>query len=261
MSTCKHGNSAPGGVIARLHESQEGIRHGKYIWRHKCCHCAYARGLNLGSAGSSVPKGEAFCKAKRKSAPLDEMEDLPRAQGGEGRHRCAICALHAGFMHGRASAVGKSLSEPPLQQSVEISAAIIQERSAGFQTNSNLCRFVEDHAMKKARKVLQEWGGLSITDTSRHACFDYTCLRNGAKYFVEVKGTQTEGSAVILTKNEVAHAKKHPKHSIFILVHSIQVKAKKTNDFVLSGGEIVFKKPWAIDHNDLTAIQYFWTVK
>jgi hypothetical protein len=41
---------------------------------------------------------------KKKSAPYDVMDALPKSQAGmegRGRHQCAICAFHAGFEKGQ----------------------------------------------------------------------------------------------------------------------------------------------------------------
>lgn len=88
-------------------------------------------------------------------------------------------------------------------------------------------------------------------------CYDYSCERNVRTYFVEVKGTQTDGSLVILTRNEVEHANKHSDQSIFVLVRSIQIK-KKSKKIVASGGKILVLHPWRVREKDLKVIQYTW---
>jgi hypothetical protein len=103
MGTCKHESFAPDGVIVALHESQAGQRDGVEIWRHKCCYCAYAKGEELGRIQTDTPGGNAECKETRLRAPFDLMESLPKAQAGNARHQCAICAFHAGFEAGRGS--------------------------------------------------------------------------------------------------------------------------------------------------------------
>jgi len=111
MATCKHGNTAPDEALAELHESQAGIRDGVYVWRHKCCICAFCRGEALGHVQADPPNGSCECRETSLRAPEDVMEALPKSQAGtdgRGRHQCAICALHAGFRRGRAMAVSGS---------------------------------------------------------------------------------------------------------------------------------------------------------
>jgi hypothetical protein len=51
--------------------------------------------------------------------------------------------------------------------------------------------------------------------------YDLLFSKDGQEIFVEVKGTQTDGSRIFLTPNEVACShKRHPNYHLFI-VHSI----------------------------------------
>src|SRR5437763_482637 len=104
MSTCNHGSDAPDQVLENLHSSQAGMRDGVEIARHKCCECAYQRGYQHGLTYDSAPAGSSYCKVNKLSAPETWMLEVPASQGREGRHKCAICALHQGFQAGRAAA-------------------------------------------------------------------------------------------------------------------------------------------------------------
>jgi hypothetical protein len=77
-----------------------------------------------------------------------------------------------------------------------------QERGAGFQSNPEIRRVVEEYAMDRAQEKLSGLGFSKFKDTSKRHCYDYTCNRGGTLYYVEVKGTQGSGTSVILTKNE-----------------------------------------------------------
>jgi len=103
---CTHGSTAPEPIIAALHESQAGQRDGVEIWRHKCCFCAFARGVELGRTQSTPLGGNAECRVTGRRAPIEAMDALPQSQAGAGRHQCAICAYHEGFNAARAQAVG-----------------------------------------------------------------------------------------------------------------------------------------------------------
>ena len=116
MSTCKHGSTAPDHILREIHESQEGIRGGELIWRHKCCVCAFARGEELARTQAQAPSGKCECKTTLLRAPEDILYALPISQAGSsglGRHQCAICALHAGFKAASARTSGTSSAAYP----------------------------------------------------------------------------------------------------------------------------------------------------
>ncbi len=76
---------------------------------------------------------------------------------------------------------------------------------------------------------------------------------------MEVKGTQGSGGAVILTRNEVEHWKKHPKSSIAVIVHGVKVDPEGRT-YRASGGTSRVYLPWALEPAALEPIQYRWTV-
>lgn len=105
MGICKHDKSAPDQILDSLHESQEGIQ------RHKCSECAFDAGYQLGRQQAVDPIGNAECTYTRKRAPEDVIDALPESQAGKGRHKCAVCAFHAGFDSARAAAIGKQVGD------------------------------------------------------------------------------------------------------------------------------------------------------
>src|SRR6266851_1600740 len=87
---CSHGREAPALILKDLHDSQAGE------YRHKCCVCAYHEGYRLGLTQARQPAGvmeECHAGLHLAKAIIDQ---LPESQAGEGRHKCAICAFHAG---------------------------------------------------------------------------------------------------------------------------------------------------------------------
>ena len=106
MEECVHGQSAPALVIEGLHDSQAG--HG--TGRHTCPVCAYAEGKKAGEARNPVPGGQIRECQVGNSAPLSVLINLPDNQGGKGRHKCVICAYHAGL----AERIGESSRETEL---------------------------------------------------------------------------------------------------------------------------------------------------
>jgi hypothetical protein len=99
---CNHGHSAPVGTLENLHHSQAGGG------RHKCVVCAFDAGRRWGRRNRSLPDGRSEeCQAGLRAAP-EMLEALPHSQAGRGRHKCAICAYHAGFQAARKHAPGST---------------------------------------------------------------------------------------------------------------------------------------------------------
>lgn len=105
MSTCKHHRSAPDHILDALHEAQEGLQ------RHKCTECAFDAGYQYGKGQSITPGGNAECTYRGKRAPKEVIDALPESQAGKGRHKCAVCAYHAGFELARAEIIGRQVGD------------------------------------------------------------------------------------------------------------------------------------------------------
>ena len=84
--------------------------------------------------------------------------------------------------------------------------------------------------MERALKRLTDLK-LSPKDTHTTAPYDFLCKSGGSDLFVEVKGTQEDGTCIALTPNEVRHAMENKNSALFI-VYSVQVddKDKKTRE-------------------------------
>lgn len=136
----------------------------------------------------------------------------------------------------------------------EEAATVAQEQAAGFQSDQQIRKAIEEHAMKEAKRVLAERGFSKFENTSATKPYDFTCWRKAKRFFIEVKGTQTSGKTVILTKNEVEHVKSNPGCSILVIVHNVKMNGNKT---ATAGIPIVTEK-WDLTDGELTATQYTW---
>ena len=77
----------------------------------------------------------------------------------------------------------------------------------GFQFDVDVKVAVEAHAMNAATDFYREdW---DVEDVHGTESYDLICRRHGEVKHVEVKGTTTDGTEVILTPNEVRHAREH----------------------------------------------------
>lgn len=118
-------------------------------------------------------------------------------------------------------------------------------------------RAVAGYAMMLATRHLEQ-EGWKVRDVSRSNSYDLECVRPGSPpLHVEVKGTTLPGPVVILTKNEVAHAREqHPNVALFI-VHGIQLSHAEDGTPVAGDGTVVLLAQWSIDDDGtLEAVQY-----
>ena len=122
------------------------------------------------------------------------------------------------------------LSDQYPQLSSEEAATVTQEKSQGFQSDPIIRQIIERHAVKEAQKALGKRGFQGFEDTSATKPYDLICVRGGKKFFVEVKGTQTTGSSIILTKNEVEHVRANAGSCILVVVHSVKLAGRTVSE-------------------------------
>jgi hypothetical protein len=132
------------------------------------------------------------------------------------------------------------------------------ERRAGFQSDAVIRKALDHLAMQAAKSYLVDAGHRKIEDTSEFKPYDFTCERNGCVFFVEVKGTQTRGDAVVLTDNEKAHAEQNPTNSILFVLHSVKVRTGTKPK--ASGGTQRIIDPWHISQGTLKPIDWIYTL-
>lgn len=152
------------------------------------------------------------------------------------------------YKHENAASSPESASDQDIADVVEVSI----EGGAGYQSNPRIRRAVEDYAMKWAEKRLRELG-LNPKDKHKTESYDFLCTTGGADLFVEVKGTQSNGTCVSLTPKEVAHAKDCPNSALFI-VYGLEVEGKRKPK--VKGGKELFLMPWDINAGKLEARGY-----
>ena len=138
-----------------------------------------------------------------------------------------------------------STIDPPMWAEVQ------SEQTAGFQSNPRIRMAVEHRAMEVVRTCFSH---LSLKDTSKTHPYDYSFVDAGIERYIEVKGSQQENPAIVLTRNEVAFAKQHSALMELCLVHSIVVKDGPYP--IATGGVLVRFPNWDPDDHDLVSIQY-----
>lgn len=128
----------------------------------------------------------------------------------------------------------------------------------GYVINADLRRAIEQYAMQQA-KTFYEQQGWSVSDVSATHSYDLLCTSaNREELHVEVKGTTSDGTQILLTANEVKHAQDfYPNVALFILTN-IQVDSVEPDK--PKGGEIQHREPWDIHEGTLSpvAFTYRW---
>jgi hypothetical protein len=126
----------------------------------------------------------------------------------------------------------------------------------GRQTDPRVRLAVEAHAMALAARPYAGQGW-SVEDVSARESYDLRCTRSdGTELRVEVKGTTGAGAAVLLTPNEVAHARTHYPAMALIVVAGIWVAEADDGPPRASGGVPHVHEPWRIDDGTLVPVGY-----
>jgi len=125
-------------------------------------------------------------------------------------------------------------------------------RGQGFQSDVEVRLKIEAHAMATCKNHYLSLG-YEVEDVSANRSHDFIIKKDGQTRTVEVKGTQTAGDTIILTKNEVELSRAQGLNMVLFIVHSI-IMNKKT---VKKGSGIVsIIDPWQLSNDRLTPISF-----
>ena len=100
---------------------------------------------------------------------------------------------------------------------------------------------------------------LEIEDVHGRESYDLICRRGDEVKHVEVKGTTTDGAEVILTPNEVRHAREYPCTALFV-VSNITVGRAEDGTVTATGGKQHCYDPWRMGDGTLTAVGFRYQV-
>jgi len=157
------------------------------------------------------------------------------------------------------SPVGSSLLESdPATGVAELQTGI--KRGQRFCDSPEARRAIELCAVGSARKHL-EARGWSVRDVSpENRGYDLHCTRNSRGdrevLMAEVKGTVGDGGEVVLTPNEVNHARSKYPNVGLIVVSGIRLSQTPGDTIEATGGNVREINPWAIGDGVLTPIAY-----
>jgi Domain of unknown function (DUF3883) len=149
------------------------------------------------------------------------------------------------------------LSEDGLENELGEAVSVARESGAGFQSDPRIRKEIEEYAMECARKYLIRRKYKEITRTDDRRCYDFTCRENGKTIYVEVKGSQTGGEKVIITKNEKGHLESNP-NAILYVRHSVDVAVGRR--IRVSGGTERVLNRWDARSGSFAAAAYIYTL-
>jgi hypothetical protein len=130
-------------------------------------------------------------------------------------------------------------------------------RGQGFQPDQAVKVAVEAHAMNVATEFYgEDW---VVEDVHGTESYDLVCRRGNEIKHVEVKGTTTGGAEVILTPNEVEHARKTRYTALFI-VSGMTIELADDGTVTATGGIHRLFDPWHIDDGTLTPLGFRYQV-
>jgi hypothetical protein len=126
----------------------------------------------------------------------------------------------------------------------------------GFQSDVEVRLMIESHAMATCKNHYFD-KGYEVEDVSKNRPYDFIIRKNGLSRFVEVKGTQTAGDTIILTKNEVDLSRTQCDGMVLFIVHSIVMNKKAVKK---GSGVVSIVDPWRVSNDRLTAISFMYRV-
>lgn len=129
----------------------------------------------------------------------------------------------------------------------------------GFGLSQAERRAVEIRAMQVA-KELYERNGWKVIDMSLTNPFDLRAEKDGAKRFIEVKGTTGQGLSIVLTHGEVKHNRCNVESSALVIVSGIDLELRD-GEWRAKGGIVsTHEDPWTLVEANLSATEYRYKV-
>jgi hypothetical protein len=126
----------------------------------------------------------------------------------------------------------------------------------GFQSDVEVRLMIESHAMNICKEHYLD-KGYKVEDVSATHSYDFIITKRGVSRFIEVKGTQTAGDTIILTKNEVDLSRTQGESMALFLVHSITMNRKTVKK---GSGVVSIIDPWVVSKERLTPISFTYKI-
>ncbi|MQF98935.1 MAG: DUF3578 domain-containing protein [SAR202 cluster bacterium] len=161
-----------------------------------------------------------------------------------GLYKLAIPIKHSSSIQGN----------PVAEVEASINARQRGQRGQGFATTESR-QAVEKESMAMAVNYYESHGW-HVEDVSSKQSYDLRCTNfDGIEIHVEVKGTTGDGSSVLLTKNEVTHAKYYDRTVLYI-VYDLVLKRDESEDLYATDGKEKIYDPFDVESGFLEAIGF-----
>lgn len=115
---------------------------------------------------------------------------------------------------------------------------------------------IEDHA-QAVLTIHYESQGWTVEDTRIGNPYDAIATKEDQVHYLEAKGTQGSGAAVLVTAGEVAFAQAHPGRCVMGIVSGILLDK---NGAIIQGSGSLRIVPWNPDDDDLQDVTLRWHV-
>jgi hypothetical protein len=203
----------------------------------------YADYVNAGSPPPGTPAALNVLFAPNRKVKSAELIALPPGTISE--------AELAAIVHRAQQSSGEGTpTAPEIEDARDAVARGAGRRSRrggqGFRQSAADRNAIDRHAMALATAHLEK-AGWKVTDVSATHSYDLRCRRARKELHVEVKGTTSGGESVILTPNEVDHAREVYPDVALLIVHDVVLEYDADARPLAGGGKILLIDPWNID--------------
>ena len=152
------------------------------------------------------------------------------------------------------TAEGGSHRDDPVDAALELGYGITSQGQR-FLKSLAVRKEIERIAMERAESYYS-LNGWEVDDVSRSQSYDLLCRREGQELHVEVKGTMSAGHKILLTRNEVEHAKAQPQLCALFILANVRIDHQD----LASGGDAMVIDSWQIHQGRLNALTYEYLV-
>ncbi|MDT7846983.1 MrcB family domain-containing protein [Streptomyces justiciae] len=146
-----------------------------------------------------------------------------------------------------------------VREATQSAATTANRRSARKGGQGFLLTAAERGAIEERSVLLAtehfEAQGWTVKDVGASKPYDLHLTRGGEKLHVEVKGTTSDGSQIILTRAEVEWQRRFAPDNALVIVHSIELD-RTVEPASATGGILHCTSPWTIEEETLTVISY-----
>jgi hypothetical protein len=199
---------------------------------------------------------KSLCAAQR---PIGRSPDAKGSGNNTKRMRLYVEGLPKSFDEAVHEVTRRSIVSSLDEQIASIARPLRRGHSQGRGLDGESRRAVELRAMEVAEQYLRrDWE--EVDDKSGTEPYDFLCRSGDSVLYVEVKGTTGEGSAVIVTRNEVALAREKMPNTLLAVVSGIELD-RSTTPPSATGGRMAVVHPWEIHDDDLSALAFEYTVR